>query len=69
MVSSDGGLCSATDRIWFYKCINNRKDVPSEVQPRLTYVVINIGNVVYSNVVHTMEISETNTVFRDVPLA
>ena len=48
---------------------NKRVDVVNEVQPRLPWVAINSGNVVHSNVVHTMEISERNQVFRHIPLA
>ncbi len=41
----------------FFICENNGRDVGTDVQPRLAEVGINSGNVVHSNVVHTMGIS------------
>ena len=48
--------------IWFYKWRNKRRDVVSEVQLTLALVGITSGNVVHSNIVHTMDISRTNKI-------
>ena len=62
-------LCTAAGANCFLKCMNKRRDVVSDGQPTLACVGINSGNVVHSNIVHTMGISEADQVFRHVPLA
>ena len=61
-------LCPAAGANYFFKCVNKRRNVDSNVQPTLAWVGINSGNVVHSNVVHTMDISEADQRFKHVPM-
>ncbi len=49
--------------------MNKGRDVGSDVQLTLVWVGINSGNVVHSNIVHTIGISEADQVFKQVPFA
>ena len=44
-------------------CKNNRRDVGTDVQARLAEVGISSGNVVHSNVVHTMIFFEADHIY------
>ena len=65
----NGTLCPATHSNCFSECENEGRGVGNEVHLRLVWVGINSGNVVHSNVVHTMEIYEPDHVFGQVLLA
>ena len=56
-------LCTAIGVNQFFMCKNNRGDVGTDVQTRLAEVGMNSGNIVHSNVVHTMGISKPDHVF------
>ena len=64
----NAALCIATGTNLCFICKNNRRDVGTGAQPRLVVVGINSGNVVHSNVVHTMRISEQDPIFEQVLL-
>ena len=50
----------------FFLCENNRRGLESDEQPGLAEVGINSGNVVHSNVIHTMGIFKHNHILGQV---
>ncbi len=63
------GFCIAIGANHFYMCKNNERYVRADVQARLAKIGTNSGNVVHSNVVHTIGISKPDHVFGQVLLA